>query len=176
MKSSCIMRSILDFWHKRLALVKKEMLWDYSCGSEIPDEWDPFPGMGLNIEFTGLIGPLLTNQKDSDFHVLIGKLLHKMSAQGLNKRQLSGRTDIVWGDKLKVKECQKPIWRVFYKPLLNKRIGNVQWRILHRGIAVNSFVPKVKKDASEWCPFYPEIETIFYMFLECKWLEPERLI
>lgn len=72
--------------------------------------------MGLNIEFTGLIGHLLMNQKDSDFHVLIGKLLHKMSAQGLNKRKLSGRTDIVWRDRLKIKECQNLYGGSFINP------------------------------------------------------------
>lgn len=71
-----------------------------------------------------------------------------------------------------IEDSKKPLWCVFYKPLLNKRSGDLQWRILHGAIAANSFVSKVKKGASESCPFCQETETIFHMFLECKHLEP----
>lgn len=79
---------------------------------------------------------------------------------------------ILYGEKLKVEDSKKPLWCVFYKPPLNKRSGDLQWRILHGAIAANSFVSKVKKGASELCPFSQETETIFHMFLECKHLEP----
>lgn len=96
MTSNRIIRCILDLWLRRLTAFEKEMLLDYFSGLEIPDERDPFPGLGLNIDFTGMAGPMLVNQKDSDFHMLSGKLLYKLSVQWLNKRKLSGRTDTVW--------------------------------------------------------------------------------
>lgn len=107
-------------------------------------------------------------REDLDFCMLSGKMLYKVSVEGLKKRHLSGRVDTVWRARLEV----KPIWRVFYKSPLTKRSGDLQWRILHGAIAVNSFVSKFNTDLSGLCPFCQEIETVFHMFLECKCLEP----
>lgn len=34
----------------------------------------------------------------------------------------------------------KPEWRALYKPPLVKRVGDLQWRVLHGVIAVNAFI------------------------------------
>ncbi|XP_023193817.1 tyrosine-protein kinase SYK isoform X1 [Xiphophorus maculatus] len=172
LKSIRVMRTILDLWLGKLTLDEKQMLVDFCNGEELPDSKDPFPEMGLNIDFSELTGHLLIAQKDFVFCMLIGKYLYKLVVQGLNKKQLSGRTDTVWRDRFKVGDNQKPIWRVFYKPPLSKRVSDLQWRILHGAISVNSFIVKFRKDLNELCPFCEEVETIFHMFLECKRLSP----
>lgn len=65
----------------------------------------------------------------------------------------------------------KPVWRLFYKPLLTKRSGDLQWRIPQGVLAVNSFVSKINPTVSTKCPVCQEPETIFHCFLDCKILE-----
>lgn len=172
LKSIRVMRTILDQWLGKLTLGEKQFLEDLSNGEDFPNSTDPFPEMGLNIDFSDLTGPLLITQRDFNFCMLNGKCLYKLVVQGLKKKHLSGRTDTVWRAKFKVGDSRKPIWRVFYKAPLSKRVGDLQWRILHGAIGVNSFVVKFRKDMSELCPFCEEIETVFHMFLECKRLSP----
>ena len=74
----------------------------------------------------------------------------------------------MWRERLKVKHDCKPVWRVFYKPPLNKRSGYLQWRIMQGVLAVNSFVSKISLTVSIKCPFCQESKTIFHSFLECE--------
>ena len=57
----------------------------------------------------------------------------------------------MWRETLKVQENSKPVWRLLYKPPLNKRLGDLQWRILKRSLAVNSFVSKINPAVSKKC-------------------------
>ena len=62
----------------------------------------------------------------------------------------------------------KPAWRVLYKPPLRKRRGDLQWRILHGAIAVNSFVSIINQPVKCNFPFCGEVETVFHAFYDCK--------
>ncbi|KAI3366575.1 hypothetical protein L3Q82_009186 [Scortum barcoo] len=115
---------------------------DYASGAETPDEGDPFPELGLEVDQSELTGPLLVSQR-VNMHMVNGKALYKLCVQALNKRQLSGRRDTVWRERLAVQEDCKPVWRVLYKAPLNKRSGDLQWRILQGALAVNCFISKI---------------------------------
>lgn len=97
--------------------------------------------------------------------------LYKSCVRALNKKKLSWRKDTVWRERLKVQDDWKPLWRLFYKPPLNKRSGDLQWRILQGALAVNNFVSKINPTVSINCSFYKEPETIFDCFLDCRRLE-----
>ena len=103
--------------------------------------------------------------------MLNGKVLYKYCVRVLDKKKLSGRKDTVWRKRLKEQDDWKPVWRVFYKPPLNKRSGDLQWRILQGALAVNSFVSKINPNISINCPFCNEPETIFHCFLDCRRLK-----
>lgn len=47
------------FGFERLTLEEKQMLMDYFNGNIFPDALDPIPEMGLNIDFTGVMGPFI---------------------------------------------------------------------------------------------------------------------
>ncbi len=66
----------------------------------------------------------------------------------------------------------KPEWRSLYKPPLSKRVGDIQWRVLHGAIAVNSFISVMNPEVSPECPFCLQKETIFHAFMYCFRLEP----
>ncbi|KAJ4920723.1 hypothetical protein JOQ06_022553, partial [Pogonophryne albipinna] len=59
-----------------------------------------------------------------------------------------------------------PVWRLFYKPPLNKRSGDLQWRILHGALGVNAFVSKINPTVSSECPFCTQRETITHCYLD----------
>ena len=89
-----------------------------------------------------------------------------------NKRKLSERRDTVWKLRLNVPGGCEPVWRVFYKPPLNKRSGDLQWRILHGALGVNAFVSKINPTVSSECPFCTDKETITHCYLDCHRLKP----
>ena len=68
-------------------------------------------------------------------------------------------------ERLKVQDDWKPVSRLFYKPLINKRSGDLQWRILQGALAVNSFVSRINLNVSINCPFCQEPESIFHCLL-----------
>ncbi len=53
-----------------------------------------------------------------------------------NKKVLDKRVDTPWRNVLKLSDDDKPEWRSLYKPPLSKRVGDIQWRLLHGAIAV----------------------------------------
>lgn len=70
-------------------------------------------------------------------------------------------------------EVFKPNWKTFYKPPLNKKIGDLQWRILHCIIAVNAFISMLNPDVGHECPFCSQRETVFFhVFMSCPRLKP----
>lgn len=69
---------------------------------------------------------------------------------------------------MEITETTKPVVRVLYKPPLPKRVGKLQWRILHGDVAVNSFVAMMNPNVSESCPFCIERETVFHCFIFCN--------
>ena len=162
-------RNILNEWIKRLSDEEAELLREYCRGTEVPDGRDPFPELGLEIDTTELTGPLVDyTEGQKELYMLSGKALYKHCVHAINKTKLSGRMDTVWREKLKIEESHKPVWRLLYKPPLNKRSGDLQWRILKGALAVNTYVTKVDPTVSNECPFCKEPETVFHCFLECK--------
>ena len=59
----------------------------------------------------------------------------------------------------------------YLKAPLNKRSGDLQWRILHGALAVSVFVAKNNASVFRKCPFCDRPETVFHCFSECKRLE-----
>ncbi len=46
------------------------------------------------------------------------------------------------------------MWSVLYKPPLTKRVGDLQWRILHGIVAVNAFISVVNPSVDDKCFFF----------------------
>ncbi len=57
-----------------------------------------------------------------------------------NEKVLDKRVDTPWRNVLKLSDDDKPEWRSLYKPPLSKRVGDIQWRLLHGAIAVNALI------------------------------------
>lgn len=98
---------------------------------------------------------------------MAGKTMYKLMVKVLNKNKLSGRSDTPWRAHLALSDELKPVWRALYKPPLTKRVGDLQWRLLHGIVAVNAFVSILNPNVTENCPFCTQRETVFHCFMDC---------
>ncbi len=94
-------------------------------------------------------------------------MLYKACVLVFNKKLLNNKIDTPWRSFLKIDNV-KPEWRVLYKPPLAKRVGDIQWRVLHGAIAVNAFVSVLNPEVSSECPFCFIRETVFHAFMQCS--------
>ncbi len=167
-------KTIVGLWKQKLAQEELVLLSEYRTGLLVPDESDPFPIRGITPDLKDVSGTLLNidELQNLDLETVSGKAMYKCFVKILNKAALNERVDTVWRDKLGLGEEIKPIWRVLYKPPLNKRSGDLQWRILHGAVAVNAFVSVIRPDVVDKCAFCGLRETIFHCFMECVRLIP----
>ncbi len=59
------------------------------------------------------------------------------------------------------------MWSVLYKPPLTKRVGDLQWRILHGIVAVNAFISVVNPSVDDKCFFFSfvDIERLYFIVI-----------
>ena len=62
-------------------------------------------------------------------------------------------------------------WRSLYKPPIEKRTADLQWRLVHGAIATNRHVAHLNPATGRGCPFCGEEESVTHLFLQCKRLE-----
>lgn len=93
--------------------------------------------------------------------------MYKACVLVFNKKFLNNKIDTPWRSFLKIDDV-KPEWRVLYKPPLVKRVGDIQWRVLHGAIAVNAFVSILNPEVSSEFLFCFIRETVFHAFMQCS--------
>ncbi len=150
------------------------MIKEYFSGASVPDEKDFFPCLMLSPKLEGFKGSLLKmwDLKWLDLLSTKGNVLYRGCVIAFNKNQLAMKSDTPWRSFFGLKDNVKPEWRVIYKPPLSKKVGDLQWRILHGILAVNSFVSKLNVEVKDDCPFCFQRETIFHVFIQCSRLTP----
>lgn len=168
-----LMRNTLRVWKDQLSPDEHSSIVSQT-NSVLPlRDTDPFPVEYLAPDFKdcsgcflehGVLGPIrLCNTA--------GKAMYKLLVKVLNRDKLKGRADTPWRAHLGLKPEVDPSWRALYKPPLTKRVGDLQWRVLHGAVAVNSFVSILNPNVDEKCPFCSLRETVFHCFLDCSRLQ-----
>uniref|UniRef100_A0AAQ6ILA1 Reverse transcriptase domain-containing protein n=1 Tax=Anabas testudineus TaxID=64144 RepID=A0AAQ6ILA1_ANATE len=160
LRSARVSERILGLVLSRLSADEQQMLQDYCSGVESPDERDPFPELGFTLDFRD-------STRCFDLYTVPGKILYACCVVELHRVQLGVRADTVWRRRLSHAVGLHPTWRVLYKPPLNKRTGDLQWRILHGAIAVNSFTSRINPEVSCACVHCGLPETVFHCFMDC---------
>ena len=56
-------------------------------------------------------------------------------------------------------------WRSLYKPPVDKRTGDLQWRIVHGAIATYRYLVHLDPGTGDGCPFCSQTETIYHLFI-----------
>ena len=162
----------LDKWRAVLTVDDFKMLGEYCVEAAIPNEQDRFPDLILSPKLDGSIGPFLEPEMTLVLSSVSGKQLYQACVKVFNKRVLNGKVDTPWRTVLRLGQDIRPEWRSLYKPPLDKRVGDLQWRILHGAIAVNAFISVLNQEVDQECPFCPQRETIFHAFVQCIRLKP----
>lgn len=88
--------------------------------------------------------------------------------KALNKGKLGDRIDTPWREHFQAPPGVRPGWGALYKPPLTKNAGDLQWRILHGIVAVNSFVLVLNPSVLFVCLG----RQFFYCFVYCFRLLP----
>lgn len=174
LKSKRITAKLLEKWKSALTSEEVKLLEDYTEGSITPDCNDPFPDLYLLTDFEECEGVFLQDNLLMLVgpNLVCGKILYKNCVKTLNKKFLHKRVDTPWRSALHLGEDVKPEWRALYKSPVSKKVGDLQWRILHGAIAVNAFVSVINHDISDECPFCFQKENIFHAFVYCIRLVP----
>lgn len=174
LKSMRFTSKILELWSKKLTSDDLVLLKRHKEELLIPNMKDTFPKHWVTPDLKDMSGLLLNadDLQDLDLNELSGKTMYKCFVKIIYKTILCDKIDNVWRDKLVLDDGIKPFWRVFYKPPLIKKSGDLQWRILKGAVAVNSFVSIINPNVDDGCVFCGLRETIFHCFMECRRLEP----
>lgn len=169
MRSTRVVGQLLDHWKRKLGGVGCALLGSYCDGSLSLNHLDPYPSIRLFPGFKNCFGPLLDNVDVAGVSLegASGKTLYRLLVKTLNQGKLNGRNDTVWRTHLSLAPDIKPAWRSLYKPPLTKKHADLQWRILHGIVAVNSFVSVINAAVEDKCPFCEQRETLFHCFSEC---------
>ncbi|XP_063765417.1 transposon TX1 uncharacterized 149 kDa protein [Eleginops maclovinus] len=159
---------LLSGWKQQLSDPELALAVAFCNGLTEPNENDSFPEILCVPDVTCDSFLLrLNNVTDFKFSTMSNKRMYYLMTKVLNQSRLQGRVDTRWRAHLALTETQRPEWRALYKPPLTKRLGDLQWRILHGAVAVNAFVSVINPAVSDTCPFCDQRETIFHCFSEC---------
>jgi len=138
----------------------------------VPNKMDHFPSMVIPETVLKMENSAVTSKilRDIVFDTMGGKSLYQVCVRVINKDKLQ-RVDTPWRNHLKVEDGVNPVWGLIYKPPLTKKVGDLQWRVLHGIIAVNSFISILNPTVQDKCPFCTDRETIFHCFTHCERLK-----
>lgn len=95
------------------------------------------------------------------------KLLYQWCVKVTHAASLASLPASKWVERFAVAGELSPAWRTLYKPPLQKRSGDLQWRILHRTVSTGRFLNRVDPGISQNCGFCGQEETVEHLFLDC---------
>ena len=146
------MSTLLEGWRQQLSKDELELCTSYCNGQKLPNESDPFPELKL-APVLNCDGCLLDirGMADCKLSTVKGKTMYYLCVKVLNKNKLRDRCDTPWRKHLTLEGAERPEWGALYKPPLSRRVGDLQWRLLHGAVAVNAFVSVINEDIHLSC-------------------------
>lgn len=121
-------------------------------------------------ESTGSILSFKTPQLDL-FKTTSKKAIYNTAVKVLHQVLLRGQKISRWPVLLKADFLVRDRWRTLYKPPIEKRTADLQWRIIHGAIATDKHVAHLNPVVGVGCRFCGEEENLEHLFLKCKRLE-----
>ncbi|KAF4091480.1 hypothetical protein AMELA_G00037490 [Ameiurus melas] len=165
-----IVNKLLHHWRSTLTSEEHAQLMDNKTSETRPTEEEPFPKLGIALDGYG--GPLLEFSSDMNIATVSGFLLYTACLKVLNIKNLNGGVGTPWRSVLSFNDDIKPEWRALYKPPITKKFADLQWRILHGIVSVNSFISILNPGVTQECSFCSQRETMLHAFIHCSRLQP----
>jgi len=124
-------------------------------------EWQEFEGSLLSFR-TPELGFFNSTSK---------KALYWACVKYLNLRALKELPETKWTEYVEPGTSPKGSWRSLYKKPIEKRTGDLQWRISHWIIATNRYKARLNPLQEQECSFCGISETVFHIFIGCSRLK-----
>lgn len=96
-----------------------------------------------------------------------GKQLYLVCMVTRNFNSISGMGNCKWKDIHDSDSSPNDGWRVLYKPPVEKRMADIQWRIIHGIIATNKYRAHFDPSTGVGCPFCLAPKTLEHLVLTC---------
>ncbi len=122
------------------------------------------------VESVGSILSFETPRLDL-FETTSKKAIYNATVKVLHQDSLKRQKISKWPDLLKPEFLVRDRWRTLYKPPVEKRTADLQWRILHGAIATDKHVAHLNPAVGVGCRFCGKEENLEHLFLKCKRLE-----
>ncbi|XDV25251.1 hypothetical protein PO909_029197 [Leuciscus waleckii] len=106
---------------------------------------------------------LFSNAGKKTIYGLCVKVTHLLQLQSVRETK--------WHEIFGPGASPKGCWRTLYKSPIEKRTGDLQWRIVHGIIATNRHRAHLDPQVGEGCPFCGVLETVFHLFFNCVRLQ-----
>lgn len=100
------------------------------------------------------------------------KSLYTTAVKVLNRPSLVGVHESRWLGLLPPGSSPKGSWRSLYKPPIEKRTADLQWRVVHGAVATNRHVAHIDPRAGSHCWFCQNEESLHHLWLGCPRLTP----
>lgn len=91
-----------------------------------------------------------------------------MAVKVLNRGLLAGVLESRWSGVLAPGSSPRGSWRSLYKPPIEKRSADLQWRIVHGAVATNRHVAHMDPRTGNHCLFCLTEETLQHLWLGCS--------
>lgn len=158
-----------------------ELLKDEETKPQYINEMVEFPNLGVSAAVetrAGDEGKLLSfKTPELNLFADIGKrALYYTCVKVMHYESLKDVLDSKWQGIDGLDGSPKGSWRTLYKRPIDKRTGDLQWRIIHGIIATNRHRAHIDPTVRDECPFCFEHEDMYHLFLQCERLKPMFLL
>uniref|UniRef100_A0A3P9LKP2 Reverse transcriptase domain-containing protein n=1 Tax=Oryzias latipes TaxID=8090 RepID=A0A3P9LKP2_ORYLA len=109
-----------------------------------------------------------TTPQIGTFETIGKKSLYFLCVKVLNLRSLMDVRVSRWAELFGTGSTPRGCWRSLYKAPVEKRVGDLQWRVVHGIIATNRYLVHLNPGAGDGCPFCSVAETVEHLFLQCQ--------
>lgn len=152
----------------------------------IAERHENIQDIGINVEFPELIfSPAIKEDEEEvvdailsaqtpqfcSFKSMSKKVMYNITVKTMHQDSLRKQKVSKWPDLLNPDFLIRDRWRALYKPPVEKRTGDLQWRIIYGAIATDRHVAHLNTAVKGDCRFCGEEEDLEHFFLKCERLK-----
>jgi len=111
------------------------------------------------------------NHQFCSFKSISKKEIYNITVKAMHQDSFRKQKVSKWPDLLRPDFLTRDRWRALYKPPVEKRSGDLQWRIIYGAIATDGHVAHLNSAVKGECRFCGKKEDLEHLFLKCERLK-----
>uniref|UniRef100_A0A1A8AE93 Reverse transcriptase zinc-binding domain-containing protein n=1 Tax=Nothobranchius furzeri TaxID=105023 RepID=A0A1A8AE93_NOTFU len=173
-RSTRVMERVVEEVRRSLSVSQRAFI--ETC--TLSDQWDDdseyvFPSLEVKAAGEGWQeeSGLLLNPNTpvlGSFQSCGKKQLYQTCVKVINRRSLLGVKESRWTQVFAADNAPGGSWRSLYKSPVEKRMADLQWRIIHGALATNRHRARFDPSTGEGCPFCNQTETLEHLVVACS--------